>query len=101
VVSTDPQQARAIGRDFVKTPYLGLRNYVTNLLRHGFTAEDVADGGSDRLIDALVLHGTPEQIKAGLAAHLDAGANHVSVQVLVAPGDDPMPGYRALAHVLF
>ncbi len=42
----------------------------------------------------------PEHIKAGLAAHLDAGANHVSVQVLVAAGDDPMPGYRALARGL-
>lgn len=100
VVSTDPEIARAIGRAFVRVPYLGLRNYVNNLLRHGFTAEDVADGGSDRLIDALVLHGTPEQIKAGLAAHLNAGANHVGIQVLVAPGDDPMPGYRALARVL-
>jgi probable F420-dependent oxidoreductase len=100
VVSTDAEHARAIGRDFVKKPYLGLRNYVNNLLRHGFTAQDLANGGSDRLIDALVLHGTPERIKAGLSAHLEAGANHVCVQVLVAPGDDPMPGYRALAHVL-
>jgi probable F420-dependent oxidoreductase len=100
VVNNDPEKARAIGRAFVEKPYLGLRNYVNNLLRHGFTAEDMADGGSNRLIDALVLHGTPEHIKAGLAAHLDAGANHVSVQVLVAPGDDPMPGYRALARVL-
>jgi probable F420-dependent oxidoreductase len=100
VVSTDPQTARAIGRNFVKDPYLNLRNYVNNLLRHGFTAADVADGGSDRLIDALVLHGTPEHIRAGLAAHLDAGANHVGIQVLVAPGEDPMPGYRALARVL-
>jgi len=100
VVSTDPQTARAIGRNFIKDPYLNLRNYVNNLLRHGFTAADVADGGSDRLIDALVLHGTPEHIRAGLAAHLDAGANHVGIQVLVAPGEDPMPGYRALARVL-
>lgn len=100
VVSTDPHTARAIGRNFVKDPYLHLRNYVNNLLRHGFTAADVADGGSDRLIDALVLHGTPEHIRAGLAAHLDAGANHVGIQVLVAPGEDPMPGYRALARVL-
>jgi probable F420-dependent oxidoreductase len=100
VVSTDPEQARAIGRAFVEKPYLGLRNYVNNLLRHGFTSEDIADGGSNRLIDALVLHGTPEHIQAGLAAHLAAGANHVSVQVLVAPGDDPMPGYRALARGL-
>jgi probable F420-dependent oxidoreductase len=100
IVSTDPEKARAVGRAFVEKPYLGLRNYVNNLLRHGFTAEDVADGGSNRLIDALVLHGTPEHVKAGLAAHLDAGANHVSVQVLVGPGDNPMPGYRAIARVL-
>jgi probable F420-dependent oxidoreductase len=100
VVNTDPDKARAIGRAFVENPYLGLRNYVSNLLRHGFTAEDIANGGSNRLIDALVLHGTPEHIAAGLAAHLDAGANHVSVQVLVAPGDDPMPGYRVLARAL-
>ena len=59
----------------------------------------MTSSGSDRLIDALVLHGQPDQIKAGLVAHLEAGANHVSVQVLVAPGDDPMPGYRALARV--
>ena len=100
VVSADADHARAIGRAFVEKPYLGLSNYVTNLLRHGFTDRDVHDGGSDRLIDALVLHGHPEHIRAGLVAHLDSGANHVSVQVLVAPGDDPMPGYRALAHVL-
>ncbi len=100
VLSTDPEKARAIGRAFVEKPYLGLRNYVNNLLRHGFTAEDVGGGGSNRLVDALVLHGTPEGINAGLAAHFDAGANQVSVQVLVAPGDDPMPGYHALARVL-
>src|SRR4030088_3563144 len=57
VVSTAPEKARAIGRNFVKDPYLGLRNYVNNLLRHGFTTSDVADGGSNRLIDALVLRG--------------------------------------------
>jgi probable F420-dependent oxidoreductase len=101
VVSTDPERARAIGRGFLIDPYFRLRNYVDNLLRHGFTTEDIADGGSDRLIDALVLHGTPERIKAGLAAHLNADADHVAVQVLVAPGDDPMPGYRALAGVMF
>jgi NAD(P)-dependent dehydrogenase (short-subunit alcohol dehydrogenase family) len=61
----------------------------------------VAADGSDRLVDALVPHGAPERIKAGLAAHLTAGAGHVSVQVLVAPGEDPMTGYRTLAAVLF
>src|SRR5258707_10651796 len=58
VLSTDPEKARAIGRAFVEKPYLGLRNYVNNLLRYGFTAEDVGGGGSNRLVDALVLHGT-------------------------------------------
>jgi probable F420-dependent oxidoreductase len=96
VLSTDADRARAIGRGFVSKPYLALSNYVNNLLRHGFTVEDVEGEGSDRLIDALVLHGEAEQISAGLSAHLSAGANHVSVQVLVAPGDYQMPGYRAL-----
>jgi probable F420-dependent oxidoreductase len=101
VVGTDAAQARAIGRDFVASPYLGLRNYVNNLLRHGFGPADVADRGSDRLIDALVLHGAPETIATGLTAHLEAGADHVGVQVLVEPGHDPMPGYRELAKALF
>ena len=101
VVSSDEEQARALGREFITNPYLGRRNYVNNLLRHGFTAQDVADVGSDRLIDALVLHGTPETIAAGLSAHLDAGADHIGIQVLAPPGQDPMPGLRALAPVLF
>jgi probable F420-dependent oxidoreductase len=97
VVSADAGHARAIGRDFVADPYLGLRNYRNNLLRHGFDPADLAGRGSDRLIDALVLHGTPQTIATGLTAHLNAGADHVGVQVLVEPGHDPMPGYRRLA----
>jgi len=100
VVSTDASLARAIGRDFVANPYLGLRNYVSNLLRHGFSPADIAGRGSDRLIDALVLHGTPQTIATGLTAHLQAGAGHVAIQVLVNPGHDPMPGYRQLAKTL-
>jgi probable F420-dependent oxidoreductase len=100
VVSTDVEHARAIGRGFLREPYFHLSNYVNNLVRRGFTPDDFADGGSDRIIDALVLHGTPEQIRSGLVQHLDAGANHVSVQVLTLPGADPMPGYRSLARVL-
>lgn len=100
VVSTDASLARAIGRDFVANPYLGLRNYVCNLLRHDFSAADTADRGSDRLMDALVLHGTPQTIVMGLTAHLDAGADHVAIQVLVTSGHDPMPGYRLLAKTL-
>jgi probable F420-dependent oxidoreductase len=100
VVSTDASLARAIGRDFVANPYLGLRNYVSNLLRHGFSAADITESGNDRLIEALVLHGTPQTIATGLTAHLQAGADHVAIQVLVNPGHDPMPGYRQLAKTL-
>jgi probable F420-dependent oxidoreductase len=100
IVSTDACRARAVGRDFVASPYLGLRNYVSNLLRHGFSPADIADRGSDRLIDALVLHGAPETIATDLTAHLEAGADHVGVQVLAYPGHDPMPGYRQLAEAL-
>jgi probable F420-dependent oxidoreductase len=97
VLETDPAKARAIGRPPVATPYLGLSNYVSNLRRLGWSEEDLADGGSDALIDALALHGDPETIARGVTAHLDAGADHVCIQVL---GDDPVAGYRALAEVL-
>ena len=52
------------------------------------------------LIDALVLHGTPGNIAAGLRSHLDAGADHVAIQVVTSNGNDPMPAYRQLARVL-
>lgn len=100
VVETDPAAARAIARPFLRTPYLSLRNYVNNLLSLGFTEADVAGGGSDRLVDALVPHGTPAEIGASVLRHVEAGADHVGIQVLAAPGADPMPGYRALAEVL-
>jgi probable F420-dependent oxidoreductase len=94
VLETDPERARAIGRPRVQTPYLGLSNYLNNLRRLGWTDADLADGGSDRLIDALVLHGDAEAIYRGITAHLDAGADHVAIQVL---GPDPMAALRALA----
>lgn len=99
VLESDPAKAREIARPSIQTPYLGLVNYRRNLLRLGWTEDDLADGGSDRLIDALGLHGEPQDIAAGVRAHLDAGADHVCVQVLSADGD-PRPGYRALAEVL-
>ena len=94
VLETDPERARAIGRPRVQNPYLGLANYLSNLRRLGWTEADFADGGSDRLIDALVVHGDAEAIGRGIAAHLDAGADHVAIQVL---GPDPLPALRALA----
>ncbi|NIH77886.1 LLM class F420-dependent oxidoreductase [Amycolatopsis viridis] len=97
VLETDPGAARAIGRPAVQHPYLGLVNYRTNLLRHGFTEADLDDGGSDALIDALALHGDIDSIARGIQAHLDAGADHVCVQAL---GDDPLPAYRAVSEAL-
>ena len=98
VVGTDAAEARLLGRAFANNPYLQRVNYVNNLLRYGYDENDIADGGSDRLIDDLVLHGNPDTVAAGLAAHFAAGADHVAVQVLPAPGHGPMPGLRALAH---
>jgi alkanesulfonate monooxygenase SsuD/methylene tetrahydromethanopterin reductase-like flavin-dependent oxidoreductase (luciferase family) len=77
--------------------YLGLSNYTANLRKLGFTDEDLAGEGSDRLVDALALHGDAATVAAGVRAHLDAGADHVNIQVL---GDDPWPAYRALAAEL-
>jgi probable F420-dependent oxidoreductase len=100
VVGTDPDAARTLGRPAVDRPYLHLRNYTSNLKRLGWTDADLADGGSDALIDALVVHGDAAVVAAGLTAHLDAGADHVCLQLLTAPGADPLPDLRALAAAL-
>jgi probable F420-dependent oxidoreductase len=97
VLETDPERARAIGRPRVQKPYLGLTNYLSNLRRLGWTDADFADGGSDALIDALVVHGDAQAIAAGVTAHLDAGADHVAIQVL---NEEPMPALRAIAGQL-
>lgn len=95
VLDTDPESARAVGRPPVDRPYLHLANYVSNLKRLGWTDADVADGGSDALIDALVAHGSAASVRAQVDAHLAAGADHVAVQVL---GDgDPI---AALAEII-
>jgi probable F420-dependent oxidoreductase len=96
VLDSDPDRARAIGRKVVKG-YLGLVNYRQNLLRFGFSEDDLAGEGSDRLVDALALHGDAATVARGLRAHLEAGADHISIQVL---GGDLVPAYRALAEAL-
>lgn len=101
VLDSDPPAARAIGRPRVHRPYLGLENYTNNLRRLGWTDDDLADGGSDALIDALVAHGAAAHVAAQLTGFLDAGADHVCVQLLHADADaDPLPGYRELAAAL-
>jgi probable F420-dependent oxidoreductase len=81
VLSTDPTEARRMARAGMKI-YLGLPNYANNLLRFGFTDADLADGGSDRLVDAIVAWGTADQVAARVRQHHDAGADHVCIQVL-------------------
>ncbi len=98
VLDGDAERARAAAREMLGT-YLGLRNYTTNFRALGFTDADLADGGSDRLVDALVAHGDAAAVAARLTAHLDAGADHVCAQVLPA-GDDPLPALRELAGAL-
>ena len=103
ILDTDAASARALARKSMAI-YLGLPNYANNLLRLGFSQADI-DGGpgggpSDRLVDAIVVWGTPEQIAARVRAHLDAGADHVGVQVLADDPDTTAEGWRILAPVL-
>ena len=98
VVDTDPVRAKAAARQYAKL-YLGLRNYTQNLLRLGFTEDDLADGGSDRLIDDVIPQGSAEEIAAVVRAHLDAGADHVCLQPLGEEGI-PRESWTALAKVL-
>lgn len=98
VLSTDVDEARAIGRETVEF-YLGLSNYVNNWKRLGFTDEDVAEPGSDKLIDAVVAHGTAEAVAARLEEHHERGADHVAIQVLGGP-DKLIPTLKELAGPL-
>lgn len=84
VLTTDADEARTAGRKYLDV-YLGLKNYLNNWKRLGFTDQDVAKPGSDRLVDAVVAYGTVEDIAARLKEHLGAGADHVPVQVLTEP----------------
>jgi probable F420-dependent oxidoreductase len=97
LLETDPVVAREHARKHM-APYLTLPNYVQNILRHGYAEEDVADGGSDRLVDEIVCWGDEEAIGARIAAHREAGADHVCLQV-VGPLDQglPLDDWRRLA----
>lgn len=96
VLEPDPGKARALARDGIAL-YLGLPNYVDSLRRLGFTDDDLAAPGSDRLVDALVAWGDAEAVRARIDEHRDAGADHVAVQIL---NEDKLAVLRALAPVL-
>ena len=98
VLSTDADEARRIGRQTVDF-YLSLSNYVNNWKRLGFTDHDIAKPGSDKLIDAVVAYGTPDDIAKRLGEHLSAGAEHVAIQVLGGP-DTLLPTLTELAGPL-
>ena len=85
-IETDAARARTLGRKELAR-YMVLPNYRNNWLREGFTEADLANGGSDRFIDAMCLWGDAETVKNGLRAHFEAGATHVCLQPVHADGD--------------
>jgi probable F420-dependent oxidoreductase len=85
-IETNPAKARALGRETL-SPYMVLDNYRNAWFGMGFTESDLANGGSDSFIDQMVLWGTADQVKEKLRAHFAAGATHVAIQPVHAPGD--------------
>ena len=103
ILETDPVKAREIARPIV-SPHLTQPNYTSNLLRMGFTVDDLAGGGSDRLIDAVIAWGDADTVVDRIAEHHAAGADHVAIQVLTAgdygTGSLPRQQWRELAAAL-
>jgi probable F420-dependent oxidoreductase len=99
VLETDRTAALALARQYASI-YLPLPNYANNLRRFGYTDDDFAGGGSDRIIEAVIPWGNAETIAERVRAHLDAGADHVCVQVVAGGDGFPLSGYRELAAAL-
>lgn len=97
-VVLEPDPDRAIARGYLQL-YLQLPNYTNNFLRLGFTEDDIADGGSDRLVDALIPQGVDAAL-AKAAEHHAAGATNVNIQVLTADHSLSLEGIRALGAAL-
>ncbi|MFJ8733748.1 LLM class F420-dependent oxidoreductase [Streptomyces bauhiniae] len=101
VLESDPARARELARGHLEM-YLQLPNYTGNFQRLGFTEDDLRDGGSDRLIDALYAWGDDARIREQVNAFLTAGADHVALQVVQegSPDDLPRAAWRRLADIL-
>lgn len=99
VLDDDLDRARRVARAFLGR-YLEMSNYVASFRRGGYADEDLRDGGSDRLLDALFALGGGEAIAARIGALLDGGADHVAIQVVTEPGADTRPVWRELARHL-
>ncbi|MER2093254.1 MAG: TIGR03620 family F420-dependent LLM class oxidoreductase, partial [Saccharopolyspora rectivirgula] len=99
VLESDPDRARAIAREGVAF-YLELPNYLNNWRRMGYEEADFADGGSDRLIDQLVAWGELDDVVRRINEHHEAGADHVTLQVLNGQPGLPRQEWRRLAEAL-
>ena len=99
VLERDAIRARQTARAFT-TGYLSLPNYADNLRSLGFGDDDLAGGGSDRLVDAVVAWGSAGDVADRIRQHLEAGANHVCIQVLAPLESFPLEAYRELAPAL-
>lgn len=97
VIETDARTARAIARSALNF-YLTKPNYAASLRRQGFSESDLAAGGSDRLVDALVAWGSLDTVLARVDEHHRAGADHVAIQVLTANTHAPSAERRRLPH---
>ncbi|MFJ8195420.1 LLM class F420-dependent oxidoreductase [Streptomyces sp. NPDC096152] len=102
VLESDPARAREVARAYL-VMYLALPNYTDNFLRLGFTEDDLLDGGSDRLVDAVFAWGDDTRIRARVEEFHAAGADHVALQVVTGSSDrDALPRqeWRRLASLL-
>jgi probable F420-dependent oxidoreductase len=99
VLETDRDAALQRAREYASI-YLPLPNYTNNLRRFGYTDDDIEGGGSDRLIEAVIPWGDPATVAERVRAHLDAGADHVCVQVVADFFKFPLAEYRELAPAL-
>ncbi|MFF7646036.1 TIGR03620 family F420-dependent LLM class oxidoreductase [Streptomyces canus] len=101
VLESDPERARTVARDCLAI-YLGLPNYTNNFLRNGFTEDDLKDGGSDRLVDAVFAWGTDDEVRARIDEFTEAGADHVALQIVDGGPRSSLPreAWRRLASLL-
>jgi hypothetical protein len=101
-MGTEPAQAREVARRRLRA-YLALPNYTTALKRYGMSESDLSGDGSNRFVDSAVIWGDDDNVRAGIDAHLTAGADQVAIQVLSSDPSDHLPRdeWRRLAAILF
>ena len=100
MLETDPVVARRAARNYMSW-YLGIENYQRSFVWQGFTEDDLADGGSDRLVDAIVAWGDEDAVRARVQEHFDGGATHVAIQAIAEyPLSLELDAYRRVAPAL-